>query len=511
MGLGWKEATLAAMLCRGVSTTLGGVTRGSQEVSQIKRDRFQLRGSRLFGAIAAGALAVALLAAPIAAAGPPTGDPVKDGELKLNLSRGFKKVLKRNGVHLGPRKLAIRPKSSYVNPRTGALRLRLKGKLRVRGHGAHVVARQLIVTFENQGGVLSGGLRGKIHKRRVGLFGLSGGPPGTGVTRIGWGAQVEGIGARISRRFALKVNRELGLHSLPAGRSAGAISVAEQPQTLQVTGGYMFVDVPATYLPPSQLIYSGQVQDAILAKLPAHCVGPIVSVQVIPGPDPDDPARLTQAGLFDEVLGFPPQTLAAIFRIPVVGGTVGPNGKTGSLQLTGGIKVSSGASGIDKILFDQQAQVYGPDCAKEPVGPDTSSTVLESTWFHPGEPNTGPNLTLGKLSYYVTVSGQNPGCTFADGGPPGCGLGGIGGPGFKGRTVAQLFNLANATISADPDAGKVTIGNVLLYNNGLAATSFNQIFESGPQFPDGGTPQHSPSDFAYGDKFGIARFYLNTR
>ena len=237
-------------------------------------------------------------------------------------------------------------------------------------------------------------------------------------------------------------------------------------------------------------------------------MGPIISVQAIPGSDPNNPARLTQAGLVDPVLGFPPQSLAAIFRFPVLGGTVGPDGKTGSLQLTGGIKVSTGASGIDAILF---SDLYNPDCAKEQVGPNTSSTVLQSSFDHPPEANIGPDLTLGKLPYYVTVGGQDPGCTFADGGPPGCGLGGIGGPGFKGQTVAQLFNLSNATVSADPNAHKVTIGNVLIYNNGLAATSFNQIFESGPQFPNGGNVVHSPSDFAYGDKFGIAKFFLDTR
>ncbi|MGH2980910.1 MAG: hypothetical protein ACRDKV_02565 [Solirubrobacterales bacterium] len=478
-------------------------------MSGFKRDWSQLRRSRVFGAIAVVALAAAVVAAPCAWA---AGDPVQDGKLTLKLKRGFKKALKRNGVRLRPRRFVIRPGSSAVNPITGVSELSLKGKLRARAHGNRVVARKLTVRLEDEGGYLAGFVTGAIKGRRVGLFRLSPARTGTAVTRIAWGARIDGVSARLTRRFALKLNRTLDLNSLrPRKRvRVGRVSIVEQPRTVQINerGSFMFVDVPVDYLPPSPLAGSGKDPNTIAAKLPAHCVGPIISIQAVPGPDPNNPARLTTAGLVDPVLNFPPPSLAAIFRFPVVGGSVGPDGKAGALDLTGGIRVSTGASGIDAALFTDD---YSPGCAKEQVGLDTSNTILENNYFHPGDPNTGPDLTLGKIHGYVTVSGRNPGCTFADGGPPGCGIQGIGGPGFIGNAAGQLMDLSKAKVNADPNAHKVTIENVLIVNNGLAATTFNQIFESGPLFPSGGDPAHDPLDFVYGDKFGIARMILNTR
>jgi hypothetical protein len=451
------------------------------------------------------ALGAALVSASGASA---AGDPVQDGKLALNLTGGFKKALERNGIRLTPRRFDLKPGSSLVDPVTGASELRLKGKLLARAHGRRVTATKLKVSLEDQGGTLAGPIKGVIKGRRIGLFQLRAGPPGKGVTRVDWGARVEGIRARISRRFALKLNRSLGLHSLRAGGRVGRASIAEQPQTVQVTGGYMFVDVPMGYLPPSNLFGSGKDPNSILAKLPAHCVGPILGVQIIPGPDPNNPARLSIQGQGDDVLGFPPISLAAIFRFPVVGGSVGPGGKTGQLQLEGGISVLSGASDLDGTLF---ANDYGPDCAMEAVGPDTSSSILESTYDNPGDPNTGPDLTLGKFHSFVTLKGQTPGCTFSDGGPVGCGLNGTGGPGFKGQAVGQLLNLSVATVNSDPNAHTVTIGNVPIVNNGLAATTFNQLFERASVFPSGGNPAHSPMDFVNGDKFGIGKMNLTTR
>jgi hypothetical protein len=192
----------------------------------------------------------------------------------------------------------------------------------------------------------------------------------------------------------------------------------------------------------------------------------------------------------------------------VVGCSVGPDGKTGALQLEGGIRVLSGASGIDAILF---ADYYGADCAMEPVGLDTSNSVLDSEWDRSGFPNIGPDLTHGRINSYVTLRGQDPGCTFADGGPVGCGLRGTAGPGFKGNAVGQLMDLSVAKVSADPNAHTVTIDNIPVVNNGLAATTFNQLFERTELFPNGGQAPHSPEDFAYGDKFGVAHTVITTR
>jgi hypothetical protein len=479
-------------------------------VSGFKRDLSQLRRSRVFGAIAVVALAAAVVAAPCASA---AGDPVQDGKLTLKLTRGFKKALKRNGVRMRPRRFVIRPGSSTVNPITGVSELSLKGKLRARGHGDKIVVRKLVVSLKDEGGYLAGFVTGAIKGRRVGLLRLSPARTGTAVTRIAWGARIDGVSARLTRRFALKLNRTLDLNSLrPRKRvRVGRVSIVEQPRTVQINerDSFMFVDVPIGYLPrTNNFPASGADPNTVAAKLPAHCVGPIASVQIVPGPDPNNPARLANAGAPEPVLGFPPLGLAAVFRFPVVGGSVAPDGKGGALALSGGIRVLSGASGIDAILFDDN---YGPNCAMEPVGLDTSNTILDNNYFHPGDPNTGPDLTLGKVHGYVTVVGQNPGCTFADGGPPGCGIQGIGGPGFIGNAAGQLMDLSEAKVTADPNAHKVMIENVLIVNNGLAATTFNQIFESGPLFPSGGDPAHDPLDFAYGDKFGIARMILNTR
>ncbi len=267
------------------------------QVTSIVRDR-----GREIGIVAILVVSVALLSAPTAFS---AGDPVASGTFSFKRSSGFKHQLKSNGVKLKPKAFKIQTAGSSVDPITGAGTLRL-GKITFKKGNKKVVYSNAKATLGANGG--KGNIKGSTGK----LFSLSGGT----VARNGFGATVSGVKVKLLKGAAKKINKKLGLHSLHKG-SAGSLAVAEQPSTVQIVSG------TATVKPAPPPVLGGPAV-SVTAKLQFHCVDPPSGVIPIQG--------ATQDPLPD-----------GTFHFPVTGGTVGPTGKDGVLQLGGGVQLSSGA------------------------------------------------------------------------------------------------------------------------------------------------------------------------
>jgi hypothetical protein len=396
---------------------------------------------RVIGAIVALAAAGALVFAPGA---PAAGEPIAKGTFRLNLSATFKAQLRANGVKMTPRS----PKflRGSLDPTTGTGKLKL-AKISFRKGGEKVVYRSV----EARIGV-GGAIKGSAGK----LFALSRG----NVERIGFGALVSGVRIRFPKGAARTINRRLGLGSLRPGR-AGTVSFSEQPKTVAIEEGRATI---MPFLPP----VLGGPQNGVAAKIQSHCIDPFVGVA------PIAPASL----------------VGQTFHFPVVGGTVGPTGKTGVIQLSGGVRLANGDVG--DATFPQPASC--PDIPLLPgPGPGSSTSYLEQT-------NLAPNLELGNVQANAFLGGTIPGCWTAND-PPGCNV--IAGD--KGIAIGQVIDMSNASVKADPSGNPktVTIDGLVIKNNDTSSLVLNGLFPNASTDPG--------KAFADGDLFGTAAMTLEVR
>jgi hypothetical protein len=280
------------------------------------------------------------------------------------------------------------------------------------------------------------------------------------VTRNGFGANVAGIRVRLPRSTARRLNQRLGLHSLHADR-VGTISFSEQPRTVAVEDGTATV---MPFLPP----VLGGPTNGVAAKIQFHCIDPFVGV------GPIAPATL----------------IGQEFHFPVVGGTIGPKGTDGVVQLSGGVRLANGDVG--DATFQQPA---GCPNIPPPPGPGISTSYLEQT-------NLAPNFALLNVQANAFLGGTIPGCWAAND-PPGCGV--I--PGDKGIAIGQSIDMTKATVSADPNANPktVTISGVVIKNNATSTLVINGLF------PNASSPHDASRDFADGDLFGTMNLTLEVR
>jgi hypothetical protein len=274
------------------------------------------------------------------------------------------------------------------------------------------------------------------------------------------------------------VNRKLGLNSLFASRRLARVTINQQPKTVEVVSGSVFVDIPLGYLPTSPL-GTNEDPNTVAAKSPAHCIGPTGGVQAIA---PGEKATLTEP---NPDVGPLPAGIAARFKFPVTGGDVSPQGNDGVIQVAGGVRLLSGESGLDSALFSQP-----PACDGETPGTSTSHSYLDTT-------NLAPNLGELNVLANTLIGGTSPGCTFAAP-PPNCAIFG----GDKGPAIGQVIDPSGISVNADPAANRITIGNALIRNNATATLVLNGLF------PNAGDPSQA---FADGDKFGISTLQVNTR
>ncbi len=417
------------------------------QVTSIVRDR-----GRALVIVSAVAITTALVAAPSAFA---LGDPVANGTTSIKLSSGFKKQLKKNHVKIKPKKLTIGG-GSNLDPTTGQGLLRV-GNITIKKGGKKVVLKNSKVTLGANGakGNLTGTAKGG---NSVKLYKLSGGT----LARTGFGAALTGVKAKFLKGAAKKLNKLLGLHSLHKG-TAGKLALDEQPTTVQVTGGTVYIDIPISYVSDP---------NAVVAKNPSHCIG-----------------------LADGTVAIPPGTLNTPFSPPVPpgmlarltfpvqpDGTIGPTGKAGAFKVAGGIELFStgGQSG----------------CAStSPPSESTSHTFLRITEF-------APNLQLQNIQSRSFIGGTSPGCNGTTPNTP-AGCGSPIGIGDRDIAIGQTLDSSAAVITADAGAKTVAFSKVLIKNNGLASGILNGLF---PNFS--GNPA---MNFADGDKFGFASATLSTR
>jgi hypothetical protein len=411
---------------------------------------------RALGVAVALAMVGALLSAQTAFG---AGDPIATGTFGLKLSGGFKKQLKRNHVSMKPKKFTIKANSS-LDPTTGAGTIQL-GKITFKKGGKKLV-------YGNSKAIL--GSKGKISGSAGKLFSLSTGT----VTRNGFGATVSGIKVKFLKSAAKRINKKLGLHSLHAG-GAGNLTVAEQPQTVQVTGGTVFVDIPNSFLPAG---LGGTDPNTVAAKQPAHCIDVADGVVAIA------PAELG-SGLHPNPNVPVPTGDAARFKFPVTGGTVSPAGNDGVIQLSGGVRLLTG-KGLLGFLEPSSCASGAPNTA-------TSRSYLETL-------NLAPNLALGNVQSDAKIAGTQPGCN-ASSDPPTCPTAVF--PGDKGIAIGQNISLSGATITSDSSAHTVSISGGLITNNATSSLVLGGLF---PNLS--GTPA---MDFAAGDKFGVPTANLTTR
>ena len=289
------------------------------------------------GLLVALLLVAALVFAPTAFG---AGDPVASGSFNLKLSRSFKNQLRRNGVAMKPKVFTVEQGS--IDPITGTGTLTLKGRLRFKHDHKKVVYNKVTATLGSNGVLKGGGVK---------LFKLSGGA----VTRNGFGADLSGVKASFLKSAAKKINKKLGLHSLHRA-SAGSLSVSEQPQTVEVTGGNVHV------VPEPLSAGSGTVT----SKLLAHCINGLTGVTAI-GPGIKNPPALTPS-----------------FDFPVTGGTISPQGTDGVVNSAGGIE-----------LANTNGNIGDCDTAPPPLA------TLEQT-------DSSYNLLSNYISSHVVIEGSVP-------------------------------------------------------------------------------------------------------
>ncbi|MGH2981739.1 MAG: hypothetical protein ACRDKV_06830 [Solirubrobacterales bacterium] len=438
-----------------------------------------MRGrGRAFGIVTALAVSAAMVASPAAFG---AGDPIASGKVSFKVPNGFKKKLKRNRVRMKPKNFRIRPSASNLDPVAGGGRIKLKGKMKFRGHGKKLVIRRLEIKYGDDGG----NIKGRTGGRRFKLFRIRSNPGGAETTRVGFGARVTDIHARMTWRLAKRINRKLNLNSLFGGQRVAKLTISEQPETVQVNSGFVFVDIPVGFLPPSAIVGSGTDPNTVAAKQPSHCLDPSAAVAAIPG-DPSNPARFTSLTAPDPVLGPPPSGMAARLRFPVTGGTVSPAGNDGVIQVVGGVRLMTGETGLGAIIFPQPAI-----CSDTDPSPTASTSILDTE-------NLAPNLGLLNVQANTTIRGTSPGC---NGTGAACGPALF--PGNKGVAIGQVIDASGIAVSADPNAHTVNISGALIRNNQTATTVLSGLFPNASGNP--------AQDFANNDKFGISTLSVNVR
>jgi hypothetical protein len=427
----------------------------------------------VIGVVAVLTTAIALVSVP-AAFGAVDGDPIATKTFKFKLSGKFKKQLKQNGVKMKPKKLKLT--KGDIDPTTGQGDVRF-GKVTFKKGNKKIV-------FNN----LKGSMPGKVKANEGAIFKLT----APKVARNGFGADLSGIKFKFLKSAAKKVNRKLGLHSLKAATAAKA-TLSYQPETVKATGGTVFIDIPAGYLPTSGL-GANTDPNTVANKQPAHCVDPASAVSAIA------PGAFASLLSPNPAVGPLPTGVAARIKLPVTGGTIAPDGNDGVLQLAGGVRLASGRSGTGDALFPQPA-----GCANTPAGPTTSRSYLDTT-------NLAPNLGLGNVQSNAFIGGTNPGCVTTTP-QPGCAIF----AGDKGIAIGQALDKSAMTVKADPAAKTITLGGVLIRNNATSTTVLGGLGCAAPAgqpkglFGNSTSPCNSSLDFADGDKFGISTLNATTR
>lgn len=284
----------------------------------------------LRAAAATAAVGAALLAAPAAQAQSDTSAAVAGGQTMLKLDRGTAKVLRANGIAVAPISPAkttssgltfpVAPSGSSLDPRTYAGTLNHRGGLRFRAGGKTLRLTSFRVRVgrsSSLSAVVNGGSRATV---------ISLSTSKAKVTRKGLDSRASGIVARLSGTGATALNEYFGVKLFQRGLRLGSVRSEASYGEIVFAGGR------------TELALDG----GTLAALGGLGVSPgIVAPATLRG------------------------TTAAF---PITGGKVDATTLAGSIDHSGGISLTAGATRVELTNFDIQLpklllQVNGGDPA----------------------------------------------------------------------------------------------------------------------------------------------------
>lgn len=392
-------------------------------VTSFVKDR-----GRAVGVAAVMAMSVTLFSAP-AAFGVVDGDPIANSTMELNFSGSFKKQLRNNGVKMNSNGFNIvRNLTSDVDPITGHGDLRLGKVIFKKGNNR--------VIYNNLKGTLPGNVKSSQSGK---LFKLS---APKSVERQGYGAAVNGVKISFVKGAAKKLNRKLNLNSLHKA-SAGSLSFEYKPETVKVLGGTAQTTSAAAGPGP---FLGGSVGGKLLL---AHCVNGLAA-----GITPIEPATKQLNGL------------QAIFRFPVVGGEISPDGTEGLSETTGGLRL-------------QKSETAGP-CDNGFTGELTQQAITT-------------DISARTVSSDVEIISAPPGVST----------------GPRGRAVGQNLDPTNTVITISPANRTFTLSGSVVQLAPSSATILNLVFPCVDNCDD--NPPDGNATLQGGDIFGTSLLTLTTR
>ena len=296
--------------------------------------------ARTLGALVAAVMAAVLVFSPAALG---AADPVASGKLKLKLSGGFKKQLKKNHVKMKPRSFKIN--GGDIDPTTGLGTAELKGKLTFKAGNKKLVYKKLKVKI-GKGGYLKGS-KGKVFKVKGGK-----------AVRDGFGADISGLKLKFLKSAAKKINKKLDLNSLHPGNAGKATASNVQPEKVTLVSG-------SSELKPDL---------GTFAKFAHHCIDPIG----------------TGTTGEDGIAPIPPATATAApsFVFPVASGQINTDGSGGSALSNGGIQIKTN-------ILNDNAPTAGSGCATINQG---TPTVLQQT-------DLTLDLSTKQIQAHIVISG----------------------------------------------------------------------------------------------------------
>jgi hypothetical protein len=349
------------------------------------------------------ALFTGLLASSAALAAPDPLAPSSSVVLKL---KNF------SGIKVKPKTLNLSITQGDLDPTTGAGTIETTGSFRAKRGGRKTKVKITALVFGANGG--PGRIDAKVGKRKTNGFGkLSGGT----LTRQGFGANLNGVSAKLGSKGAKALSRALSPGSakkasaaaggIKAGKSLGSITVSAVPQTVSV-------------LPGGTLEFA--TNPGFGAKLAGHCVNALLPDPFLHGVEPIPPA--TEVGID--------------FFFPVTGGSIAPDFSAGRVTSAGG----------QKLTKNINADPPGPfDCSGDPP---LGTTMTLTEWE--------PQFEIKALAALTVVP---------------AGSIGIGGQG--------TFDLSapGVTTSVNPSTREVTITDAPVLMDSLAASVLNTVFPNG--------------------------------
>jgi hypothetical protein len=348
------------------------------------------------------ALLAGLLASSAALAAP---DPLAPSSSVVLQLKNF------SGIKVKPKTLNLAITRGELDPTTGAGTIETTGKFRAKRGGRKTKVKVTALVFGANGG--AGRIDARVGKRQTKGFGkLSGGT----LTRQGFGANLNGVSAKLGSKGAKALSRALSPGSakkasaaaggIKAGKSLGSVSVNAVPQTV-------------TVLPGGTLEF--EATTAFGLKLGAHCV-----IALVPGG-----VEAIPPGFWSGLSGTP-------FIFPVTGGSIAPDFSAGRVLSAGGQRLTKN--------FDQD-----PPGALDCTGPPDLGTSMTLTEWE-------PQFEIKALAALTVVP--------------------AGSIGIGGQGTFDL-NAPGASTSVNPSTREVTITDAPVLMDSLAASVLNAVFPNG--------------------------------